>query len=283
MKSILLSGASLSLALTILSFADVGADAPSTNPASPALLDRAAFPSGLTLDVQQSLSARDQAEAVTLSFGALGDPRAPGLPGADGLLGRVGASVTLGGPNQGEAPGRISLVQTVTRHFTAEIRVALLGIRGEQDTTDTPVRVGLGLVADTYATGFGRDLYAATLIADGSGAFSMIANAGYRAEEAVHTDRKEEFKLGAGLHWRTLSFGSRAAPLDVIVGEGVLLRNEGRAPVWLENARVEVPMHPAVHLIGGVTWSNHPERPAGRVVRASLEISCRLLAPREAS
>src|SRR6267378_2268357 len=172
----------------------IQSDAPSVNPASPAWLDRAGFPISAGIARDQPLGNDDTSPALTLSSSpfaltALGDSKARRDPARFGGLSRIGVRLTLGGPtSQGNLPW-FTRGQEETDHVTVELKLRVLGTGPERvldSRVESPLLLSLALDADTYSTGFGRDLYAATLIMDSANPGGFTANVGYRQEEKLH-------------------------------------------------------------------------------------------------
>ena len=129
--------------------------------------------------------------------------------------------------------------------------------------------LALDLVADTYETGFGRDLYSATMIADGIHGSPLVANGGFRAEERIRRRRDWEVKLAAGtrVSWHP---PLAAHAITATFGGGELLRNHGRKGVTLASTELDVPVHDAFGLTGSLTCSNRPERYREGLVRGVI-------------
>jgi hypothetical protein len=264
--------------------AAVQTDAPSANAASPSLLDSAEFPDLFAIAFDQPLVDSDGGRAVTLrftpfAFAALRGAKPFGEPDPNarwGALRRVGLSATLGGPTQADENARSSRPRSVTNHLTAELKLLLRSSGASREDVrpipppsarDALGAVSLSLTADTYATGFGRDLYAATLIAESRRPPGLIANLGYRREERIHDRRREELKLGTGFGWRWLAASRR--PLDVALSGDELIRNQGRASVRQANAKLDFTLTDALRLTSSVTFANHSERYAEGLVRVN--------------
>lgn len=150
-------------------------------------------------------------------------------------------------------------------------------IRAFNDEIDRAFLLSLGLTADTYATGFGRDLYVATLVAEFGRPLDITLNAGYRSEEAVHTERHEELKLGAGVSWRLFRSSSLAGPLEVTLDGCGLIRNQNRASVWLGSVKLDFPLDSGLKLTTSLTVSTQPERPGEGIQRGSFGLSYDLM------
>jgi hypothetical protein len=205
------------------------------------------------------------------------------------MLGSMTSALTLRGPTEAP-PGTCNFRRSnPADHFAAEVKVPLsdAGTDGSANdpasassasadggttapsprTAATPV--ALDLVADTYETGFGRDLYSATMIADGIHGSPFVANGGFRAEERIRRRRDWEVKLAAGtrLSWH-LPLGART--ITATFGGGELLRNHGRKGVTLASTELDVPVRDAFGLTGSLTCSNRPERYREGLVRGVI-------------
>lgn len=278
-------------------------EAPSGNVVSPALLDRLSSPRWVSGDLDWPYEDRGEGLAFTLR----GSPFGWLAPGAsqdsssrgncEPALSKLGASFTFGGPTQTDDQIVESRHHRVSDHVTAELKLPMFGTPAgdvapeagapaavaAQDSGAPPshlasgagasVAVGGSLAADVYSTGFGRDLYMATLIAESSRGLPWVANLGYRAEEKVHQKRNDELKagLGTGATWRRTLWIVQA--VEGSVSGAVLVRNRSREDVWLANTRLDLPMRGHVKVVGAVTWSNSPERIRVPVVRGRLSLA----------
>jgi hypothetical protein len=141
-----------------------------------------------------------------------------------------------------------------------------------RDTTgpasSAPEAVSLSLTADTYATGFGRDLYCATLVLESRRPVGLIANLGYRREERIHDPRRQEAKVGLGIGGEC--FASSRHRIDGTLSCDELIRNLDRAPIVEGNAKVDLLMSDRLRLTTAVTCVNHDERYAEGPIRGSL-------------
>jgi hypothetical protein len=267
-------------------------EAPSGNVVSPALLDRLASPKLVSGDLDWPFEDRGEGLAFTLR----GSPFGWLAPGAsqdsvsgekhERALSRLGAGFTFGGPTQTDDQIVESRHHRVSDHVTAELKLPVFGTPAVDEAPDagaTPshrandagglVALGGSLAADVYSTGFGRDLYMATLIAESSRGLPWAANFGYRAEEKVHQKRNDELKagLGTGATWRGTLWIVQA--IEGSVSGAVLVRNRSREDVWLANTRLDLPMRGHVKAVGAVTWSNSPERIRVPLVRGRLALA----------
>lgn len=269
--------------------AGVPCDAPSANPASASLLDRADLPPGFGVALDQPLMGGDPIPALTLSLGA----RSTGGPGAraghaanpaDGSARRIGVSATVGGPTpQGDSdwPSR---GLDAPKHETLDMRIHALGTAaaaaGERsrDVASGPrpalrdLNLSFDFAADTYSTGFGRDLYAATLIVESSSA--LVANVGYRQEERLHHGQRDHaFKLCAGRAWQWRGGPGPLRAIDATLGIGGLLRQHGQRNVRLAGLRLDSPLGTHVRATAAMFVSSLPERTGERCTRAVIGCS----------
>jgi hypothetical protein len=267
-------------------------EAPSANVVSPALLDRLASPRLVSGALDWPYEDRGEGLAFTLRGSPLFWLASPA--GGDSLartarepmLSRLGASFTLGGPTQTDDQLVESRHHRVSDHVTAELKLPVFGSPAMEDGTPAaheggpPVALGAALDADIYSTGFGRDLYLATLLAESTRGLPWTANAAFRAEEKVHGERNDELKLGLGSgaswarHWWIIQ------AIEGSASAAVMLRNRGREDVWLANTRLDLPLEGHVKMLGAVTWSNSPERIRVEVVRARLGLGYEFTRPR---
>jgi hypothetical protein len=264
-------------------------EAPSGNVVSPALIDRLASPRLFSGDFDWPYEDRGEGLAFTLRgsplswlAGSSADSAARWEPRP--VCSRLGASFTLGGPTQTDDRIVESRHHRVSDHVTGELKLPFFGPipddSGDRPDTGAPVVLGGSLAADIYSTGFGRDLYMATLLAEGARGLPWNANLGFRAEEKVHHERNDELKVGLG------SEAGWHHPMGIVeaiegsVSGAVLLRNRGREDVWLANTRVDVPMRGHVKAVGAVTWSNSPERIRVPVVRGRLALAYQFMGRR---
>lgn len=264
-------------ALTALSFVrSAGAtalqlDPPSANPASPALLDRAGFPevAGFALDQPVLGGEANPALTVGSSVSTIAQLWGHRAGAGAAFLKRLGARATFGGPTpQGDSdwPSR---GHDELKHVTSELKIRVLGDEPEAREPARALRMSLGLGADTYSTGFGRDLYSGTLILE-SGA-SWIANLGYWQEEKLHHGlRDHEFKLGAGREW-AWRLGSH--PFETTLGVGSLIRERGHEGVRSAGARLDSPIGLGLRATASLMASNLPERSGERTVQAVLGLA----------
>ena len=264
-------------------------EAPSGNVVSPALIDRLASPQLISADLDWPYEDRGEGLALTLRGSPLSWLRAaPVDSGARWeprpVCSRLGAGFTLGGPAQTDDQMVESRHHRVTDHVTGELKLPFLGPipddSGARPGAGAPVSLGGALAADIYSTGFGRDLYMASLIAEGTRGLPWDANLGFRAEEKVHHERNDEFKvgLGSGAKWHHPMWIVQA--VEGSVSGAVLLRNRGREDVWLANTRLDVPMSGHMKAVGAVTWSNSPERIGVPVVRGRLALAYQFMGGR---
>jgi hypothetical protein len=260
---------------------------PSVNPASPTWLDRAGFPR-LAVAVSHPIDDVDRGAAYTLnldllapwidaSHGALEDVQPGGRPRS-----RLGGSFTLGGPTQ-VADGFATTARrpSVADHFTAEVKLRLLDGhpsgesalgKGTTAPTEPTPALAFSMSADHYATGFGLDLFTATLIAEISQPLNLTSNVGYRVEEEVREGRNDELKIAVGSSLRLLP-GFPPGPVDATLSAGGLIRNHRRENVRLANAVVDFPLARSLKLTASMTCSNHPERTGEGLVRGCLGLS----------
>jgi len=260
----------------------VQTEAPSENPASPALLDRAEFPTRFAVALDQPIGDGDAGRALTVRstartfaalFGGAPSSHPPESGRWDGLS-RVGLGATLGGPTQADDMPRALRPRAVTNHFTGELKLMLIGdTLGGADAsaaaTRGPLRaLDLNFTADTYATGFGRDLYAAACIAETRRPRGLLVNLAVHREESIHERARRELKAGAGFDWRC--FGALGRPVIATLSCEELYRNLGRHRVAEANAKCDVPLTDQVRLTTAVTYADRPERYAEGTVRGSL-------------
>ena len=264
-------------------------EAPSSNVVSPALIDRLASPRLVSGDLDWPYEDRGEGLAFTLRGSPLswlrassGDSAARWEPRP--VYSRLGASFTLGGPAQTDDQIVESRHHRVSDHVTGELKLPFFGPipddSGASPGAGAPVSLGGSLAADIYSTGFGRDLYMAALIAEGTRGLPWNANLGFRAEEKVHHERNDELKvgLGSGANWRHPMWIVQA--VEGSLSGAVLVRNRGREDVWLANTRLDVPMKGHVKAVGAVTWSNSPERIRVPVVRGRLALAYQFMGRR---
>lgn len=256
-------------------------EAPSGNVVSPALLDRLASPRIVSGDLDWPYEDRGEGLAFTLRASPLSwlAPRADSaaVSRRAPLASRLGAAFTLGGPTQTDDQIVESRHHRVSDHVTAELKLPAFGSPpgdfGATGASGPPVALGGAIAADIYSTGFGRDLYMAALIAEGTRSIPWTANLGFRAEEKVHHERNDELKLGlgSGARWNRAWWIVRA--IEGSVSGAMLMRNRSREDCWLANTRVDLPLAGHARMIGAVTWSNSPERIRVPVVRARLSLA----------
>jgi hypothetical protein len=256
-------------------------DAPPENAGSPTLIERAEFPYVFALALDQPLTDPDAGRAITLQLTPLAFASLFGARPVVGThlnrrfvaLSRVGMSATLGGPTQADDATRALRPRSITNHFTAELRLGVIGDVDRAGSTEAgtprgPIRAAsLSLIADTYATGFGRDLYAATIIVESRRPLSLTTNFGYRREERIHDRRREELAVGAGIGGPRISLFGR--PVFSALSCEELIRNLGRTSVFQANSQLDVPLSHRLCFTTAMTWANHAERYAKRGLRAS--------------
>ena len=259
-------------------------EAPSANSASPAWLDRADFPEFAGIALAWPLRA-EPTPALTLSSnaGAIGSmwrrrsSFASGW-GRYGALARVGLSATIGGPTPEREIDWFSRSQGETKHLTAGLKLRLLGSEppygspGPAPLVANPsLRVSLDIVADTYATGFGRDLYAGTLIVESR---AFIGNVGVRQEERPHHSRRHrELKIATGREWRIAGPSPARVPLRLTVALGGIIRDDARESVPAANARIDCLVARAFRLTASGLVSSDPERAGQTATRGIIGIS----------
>jgi hypothetical protein len=245
---------------------------------SPAMLDDAAGPGSVAVDLDQATRRSNAPTAFTLGFRPFEtvDDRGWSDRAWGRSLGAMSSAVTLRGPTEAPPGTRNFRRSNPIDHFGAEVKVPLAGagaIGGDRRPSSTaPTPVALDLAADTYETGFGRDLYSATMIADGIHGSPWIANGGVRAEERIRRRRDWELKLAAGTRVRWCP-PLGAHPITATFGGGELLRNHGRRSVVLASTELDVPVHSALGLTGSLTCSNRPERFREGLVRGVIGLS----------
>jgi hypothetical protein len=158
----------------------------------------------------------------------------------------------------------------LTSHVTSELKLRVFDVPAPEHA----YALGLALVADNLATGYGLDRYGATLIAERRAPCAWTANAGYRIEERYHARvRYEEARLGTGATWRLFSraLGGRGA--DIGLGAACLLRNQERPPVWQGAARADLPLAPGLDLALSVRASRRHEMPGEDELREAISLA----------
>jgi hypothetical protein len=137
--------------------------------------------------------------------------------------------------------------------------------------------LALSTTADTYATGFGRDLYTATLIGEVGGPVPLTLNAGVRASEKVHMKRDWECKLGVGTTHRLLARSSGFGALDVTAAGSVLLRDKERESLWLGSLKLDTVFTRRVALTTAVIFTDRPERVGVGSMRSVVGLTYRVI------
>ena len=218
-------------------------ESPSANAASPALLDRLDSPRfGMAFD--QPVAPGDPSPALTLTL-------SPGLP--DDARERVALRTTLGGPTpQGDGDWPLRGHET-PRHVTAEVKIPVLG-GGPGSPGNT--RLGLSLLADTFGTGYGRDLYAATALLEAGDGF--MGNVAYRQQERLHHGQRDhDFKLCVG---KVYPFHIGRERLDLTMGGGALVRERSQRNAALASARIDCPIGDRWRVTGALFTSTASQR-----------------------
>src|SRR5262249_40213263 len=145
-------------------------------------------------------------------------------------------------------------------HVTSEVKVALgrgpdASSGGARVPAWSRFQAALSLSADTYRTGFGKDLYSATLIGELPGPVPLTLNTGLRAYEKVPGSRDDECKLGRGASRRLIRDRHALRALDLTAAGGVLLRNRDRRSLWLGGLLLDAEVTPSLSLTGGAIFA----------------------------
>ncbi len=162
------------------------------------------------------------------------------------------------------------------RALLAERGDLMASVRALRERAERSFLLALSVAADMYGTGFGRDLYAATLIGELARPLPLTVNAGARAGEKVGTTRDWECKLGLGTGHRWLPSRGPLGPIDLNVAGSALLRDHERPTLWLGSLKLDAAMGRALTLTTAVIASDRPERAGVGAFRGSVGVSYRI-------